>query len=55
MAGTGLVRTTDGDVVTLSIDPRYQLPQGCVEGDIPMFGMAKAGLAPPSGLGRSPK
>ena len=37
VAGTGLVRTTDGDVVTLSIDPRYQLPQGCVEGDIPMW------------------
>jgi hypothetical protein len=36
-AGTGLVESTNGDVVTLSIDPTYQLPQGCVEGDIPMW------------------
>jgi hypothetical protein len=37
LAGTGLVSSTNNGVVTLSVDPRFQLPQGCTEGDIPMW------------------
>lgn len=29
VAGTGLVSNTNNGVVRLSVDPRYQLPQGC--------------------------
>jgi hypothetical protein len=33
VAGTGLVGSNENGVVTLSIDPKYALPQGCAEGD----------------------
>jgi len=37
VAGTGLTSSTENGVVTLSVDPKYQLPQGCEIGDVPRW------------------
>jgi hypothetical protein len=34
LAGTGLVSTTENGAATLSVDPRYALPQGCNVGQV---------------------